>query len=84
MKRLAPGVVVLVAAPVWAVYTYYFTDSLVSLNTSNWTQAGFSQNAWGRLAAVTFENENYASHEQLAYLYSYNQAGRVATQRLRL
>ena len=30
----------LVAAPLFAAYTYYFSDSLTSINTSNWWQNG--------------------------------------------
>jgi hypothetical protein len=28
------------SSPAWAGYSYFFTDSLTSLNASNWTQAG--------------------------------------------
>ncbi len=43
----------------------------------------FSQYAWGRLTAVVFHSANNAM-EEFAYMYSYNQAGRVTKQRLRL
>ena len=45
----------------------------------------FSQNAWGRLTAVVFQNEfpgESPYQEAFAYEYSYNQAGRVTAQRL--
>jgi RHS repeat-associated protein len=41
--------------------------------------ASYSQNAWGRLAAVQFLDENL---QPMSYMYSYNQAGRVAAQRM--
>src|SRR5581483_7762652 len=44
--------------------------------------AGYSQNAWGRLAAVSFKNEAEGAQETFSYQYSYNQAGRVTNQRL--
>ena len=48
----------------------YFYDA-------NPLDADFSQNGWGRLTAVIF-NTN------MVYMYSYNQAGRVIGQRMRL
>ena len=47
--------------------TYYYDTNTLA--------AGFSQNTWGRLAAVSFGS--------MAYMYSYNPAGRITTQRLR-
>jgi RHS repeat-associated protein len=44
---------------------------------TNTFDTSFSQNAWGRLTATTFANNNFT------YMYSYNQAGRVTGQRLR-
>jgi RHS repeat-associated protein len=41
----------------------------------------YSQNAWGRLAAVTFQDPNVGG-SQFAYMYSYNQAGRVTAQHM--
>ena len=52
---------------------------------SNPFVGGFSQNAWGRLAAVTFNNVQDASWNyvpSMYYMYSYNQAGRVTNQRM--
>src|SRR5260370_33243510 len=40
MKRCILAPALLLAAPIWAAYTYYFTDTLAALNPSNWTQAG--------------------------------------------
>ena len=63
---------------------YYDTNPFVST---------FSQNAWGRLAAVTFGGSsmiygNTSASYTLAlaptYMYSYNQAGRVTDQRFRI
>jgi RHS repeat-associated protein len=43
----------------------------------------FSQNAWGRLAAVVFHNEHISTKgETFTYQYSYNQAGRITAQRV--
>ena len=47
---------------------------------SNPLQGGYSQNAWGRLAAVAFQDENTGT--PFSYMYSYNQAGRVTAQHM--
>ena len=47
---------------------------------SNPLNGGYSQNAWGRLAAVTFQDENTGT--PFSYMYSYNQAGRVTAQHM--
>ena len=47
---------------------------------SNPLNGSYSQNAWGRLAAVQFKDENNGM--AMAYMYSYNQAGRVTAQHL--
>ena len=54
--------------------SYYDTNPLDS--------SGYSQNIWGRLAAVSFESE--INGQSLAYLYSYNGAGRVGGKRLQV
>jgi RHS repeat-associated protein len=59
----------LVDQPDQTVYYYYDSNPL---------DPGYSQNAWGRLAAVQFHPSGVA----FAYQYSYNQAGRVTGQRL--
>lgn len=75
-------------------YTYPFTglrelreQSEQQVNYSydtNPLDGGFSQNAWGRLTAVAFHNEQPASSESFSYQYSYNTAGRVVKQRLHM
>ncbi len=57
-------------------HVHYYYDS-----TSNPTNGSFTQNGWGRLTGVTFQNESFLK-EPLAYYYSYNQAGRVIDQQL--
>ena len=47
---------------------------------SNPLNGGYSQNAWGRLAAVAFQDKNTGT--PFAYMYSYNQAGRVTAQHM--
>ena len=47
---------------------------------SNPLNGGYSQNAWGRLAAVAFQDENTGA--PFSYMYSYNQAGRVTAQHM--
>ena len=47
---------------------------------SNPLNGGYSQNAWGRLTAVQFQDEN--SGTPFSYMYSYNQAGRVTAQHM--
>jgi YD repeat-containing protein len=42
------------------------------------------QNTWGRLAMAQFHNETAGRNEVFSYQYSYNQAGRVTTQRLQV
>jgi len=42
--------------------------------------SGYSQNAWGRLAAVNFDIGTEAPG--CVYQYSYNQAGRVTAQKM--
>jgi len=44
---------------------------------------GLSSYGWGRLSEVTFGNGNASSQAHFAYLYSYSQAGRITTQRMR-
>jgi RHS repeat-associated protein len=51
---------------------------------TNMPGESFSQNAWGRLTAVEFRNSNPNTFEQFGYRYSYNQAGRVTNQRMRI
>jgi YD repeat-containing protein len=46
--------------------------------------SAYSQNVWGRLGAVEFHNEAQGSAERFSYQYSYNQAGRVTNQRMRV
>ncbi|HEY2011924.1 MAG TPA: hypothetical protein VGH38_00425, partial [Bryobacteraceae bacterium] len=53
---------------------YSYDTDYTGLNGSN----------WGRLAQVTFQPEAGGNGETLGYLYSYNQAGRVTTQRMRV
>jgi RHS repeat-associated protein len=55
--------------------TYYY-------DTNPLDTTGYSQNTWGRLAAVQFANEN--TGQGLTYMYNYNQAGRVNGQRLQV
>jgi YD repeat-containing protein len=47
---------------------------------SNPLDGGYSQNAWGRLAAVRFQDEHTGA--QFRYMYSYNAAGRVTAQHM--
>jgi RHS repeat-associated protein len=54
--------------------TYYY-------DTNPLDSTGYSQNTWGRLAAVRFANEN--TGQGLTYMYNYNQA-RVNGQRLQV
>ena len=71
--------------------TYYY-DSVPG--SSQWPfqnlPSGCCSNTAGRLAAVQFPNSNANATEngydvqQLAYMYSYNQAGRVTLQNLRM
>lgn len=72
------------ALPLQDVNYYYDTNPFVS---------GFSQNAWGRLTAVTFGGSStmygnvtasYSLSVAPTYMYSYNQAGRVTDQRFRM
>jgi RHS repeat-associated protein len=51
---------------------------------TNMPGESYSQNAWGRLTAVEFKNSNPNTFEQFGYRYSYNQAGRVTNQRMRI
>jgi hypothetical protein len=44
----------------------------------------YSQNAWGRLAAVEFRNPTPNNPETFSYRYSYNQVGRITNQRMRI
>jgi YD repeat-containing protein len=44
----------------------------------------FSQNSWGRLASVAFSNETPGAPEGFSYLYSYDTAGSVTTQRMQV
>ena len=72
--------------------TYYY-DSIPGYN-QQWPfqnlPSGCCSNTAGRLAAVQFGNSNTNAWrsgydvQQLLYIYSYNQAGRVTTQDLRL
>jgi YD repeat-containing protein len=55
--------------------TYYY-------DTNPLDSSGYSQNIWGRLAAVSFASE--INGQSLAYMYSYSQAGRVAGKRLQV
>jgi YD repeat-containing protein len=50
---------------------------------SNPLDGAYSQNAWGRLTAVEFQNP-VSGREKFSYQYSYNQAGRVTNQRMRV
>jgi YD repeat-containing protein len=50
---------------------YYDTNPL---------NGSYSQNAWGRLAAVEFWDETRGGQGTWNYMYSYNQAGRVIGQ----
>ena len=47
---------------------------------SNPLNGSYSQNAWGRLTAVQFRDENLGT--PFSYMYSYNQAGRVTAQHM--
>jgi hypothetical protein len=47
---------------------------------SNPLNGSYSQNAWGRLTAVQFQDES--SGTPFSYMYSYNQAGRVTAQHM--
>ena len=47
---------------------------------SNPLDGPYSQNAWGRLAAVVFQGVMAPS--AFSYQYSYNQAGRVTAQKM--
>jgi RHS repeat-associated protein len=47
-------------------------------------QMSGAQYTWGRLAAVTFNGSPLDGSNPAAYLYSYNQAGRVTKQRLHI
>jgi RHS repeat-associated protein len=51
---------------------------------SNPLDGPYSQNAWGRVTAVEFRNEIAGRPEKFSYQYSYNQAGRVTNQRMRV
>ena len=55
--------------------TYYY-------DTNPLDSSGYSQNIWGRLAAVSFSNE--INGQSMAYMYSYNGAGRMAGKRLQV
>ena len=48
---------------------------------TNPLDGSFTQNGWGRLTALSFNAYNSGT---MAYLYSYNTAGRVTAQRMRL
>jgi YD repeat-containing protein len=47
---------------------------------SNPLNGSYSQNAWGRLTAVQFQDETTGT--PFSYMYSYNQAGRVTAHRM--
>jgi RHS repeat-associated protein len=47
---------------------------------SNPLNGSYSQNAWGRLTAVQFKDENTGG--SFSYMYSYNAAGRVTAQHM--
>ena len=51
-------------------------------DTNTLDSTGYSQNTWGRLAAVIFGPSTPPWYTALAYMYSYNGAGRVTGKRL--
>ncbi|PWU10677.1 MAG: hypothetical protein C5B51_03885, partial [Terriglobia bacterium] len=68
-------------------YQYLLEDTNQQWNLyydTNPIESNYSANASGRLTAVTFGNTFFNFNpSQIAYEYSYNQAGRVTNQRLR-
>ena len=74
------------AVPSWdpGTLTYHMqeqTQQRVDYSYDNNPLNGsYSQNAWGRLTAVQFHDENTGG--PFSYMYSYNQAGRVMAQHM--